>query len=53
MAAAMRAGCGTPYYSGDYSPAYYGGYSDDGCYVRRFRVSDGWGWYWRSRVVCY
>ena len=41
---------GGPFYGTGY---YGGGGYDDGCYLRRYRVFDGWGWYWRSRVVCY
>jgi len=39
-----------PYYG--YGP-YYGAYAGPPCHIRRERVWDGYGWYWRRVRVCY
>lgn len=48
-------GPGYGYYGGGYAPAYYGGYAPyygGGCYVRRERFWDGYGWRVRRVQVC-
>lgn len=39
-----------PAYYGGYAPAYYGGYG--GCYLRRERFWDGFGWRVRRVQIC-
>jgi hypothetical protein len=49
------AAAASPYYYGP-GPYYYygpGPYYGPGCYIRRERVWDGWGWRWQRVRVCY